>query len=154
MQTLDEIVDIFELLDDWDQRYAYIIEIGEELPVMPAHLKTEENKVQGCMSQVWVSAYRSTESPDKVYFHGDCDTSVIKGVLALLIQLTEGKSAEDIENLDLDVIFERLQLYDHLSPNRHVGIYAIVELMKKQVRELVAPSTRAASSKLSNTQNL
>ena len=146
MQTLDEIVEIFELLDDWDQRYAYIIELGEALPVMPAQLKTEDNRVQGCMSQVWVAAYSPAESPDKINFHGDCDTSVIKGVLALLIQLTEGKSADEIENLDIDNIFERLQLFDHLSPNRHVGIYAVVELMKKQTRELSIPSSCAASA--------
>ena len=146
MKTLDEIVDIFELLDDWDQRYAFIIELGEELPTMPDQLKTDENKVKGCMSQVWISPYCPPDSPEQVYFYGDCDTSVIKGVLALLIQLTEGQSVHELEKLDMDKIFTRLQLYDHLSPNRHVGIYAIVELMKKQVQELSLPSSCAATS--------
>jgi cysteine desulfuration protein SufE len=136
MASLDDIVDIFELLGDWDQRYQYLMELGEQLPVMPESLKTEDNKVRGCMSQVWVSAWRDEADPDRVRFHGDCDTSIIKGVLALLIQLSAGKTVAEIEQLDVDELFSRLNLDEHLSPNRHVGVYAIVELMKRQARDL------------------
>ena len=136
MKTLDELVDIFELLGDWEQRYAFIIDIGEELPAMPTELKTEDNKVKGCMSQVWISAYHKGEHPGRVYFHGDCDTPVIKGVLALLIQLCEGKTADQLQQMDVDEFFQRLRLDEHLSPNRHVGIYGIVELMKQQAANL------------------
>lgn len=132
MKTLDELVDIFELLGDWDQRYAFIIDMGEDLPAMPAELKTEAKKVKGCMSQVWIAAYAKAEQPGRVYFHGDCDTAVIKGVLALLIQLCEGKTAAELQQLNVDEFFQRLQLHEHLSPSRHVGVYAIVELMKQQ----------------------
>ncbi|MGD8514260.1 MAG: SufE family protein, partial [Granulosicoccaceae bacterium] len=86
MTTLDDIVEIFELLGDWDQRYQYLTELGEKMPAMPEALKTEANKVKGCMSQVWVSAYCDKDDPHRVRFHGDCDTSIIKGVLAVLIQ--------------------------------------------------------------------
>jgi cysteine desulfuration protein SufE len=136
MSSLDEIVDIFELLEDWDQRYQYLIELGEELPPMPEELKTEDNKVKGCMSQVWISAYRDPDDPTRTRFHGDCDTSVIKGVLALLIQLIGGGTRKEIEALDVDELFSRLSLDEHLSPNRHLGVYAIVELMKAQARKL------------------
>lgn len=135
MTGLDEIAEIFELLGDWDQRYQYLIELGEKLPEMPQALKTEENKVKGCMSQVWVSAYRDKHNPDLVGFHGDSDTPTIKGVLALLIQLSAGRTVEEIRQLDVDELFARLNLDEHLSPNRHVGVYAIVELMKKQAGE-------------------
>ena len=131
MTSLDEMVETFELLGDWDQRYQFLIELGEELPAMPEALKTDENKVRGCMSQVWVSAFADPQDDSLIRFYGDCDTSMIKGVLALLIQLVSGKTGERIEALDLDEIFERLRLGDHLSPNRHVGVYAIVELMKQ-----------------------
>ncbi len=134
MLSLDEISDIFELLDDWEQRYQYLVELGEKLPAMPARYKTEDNRVKGCMSQVWVQAWADEAAPEKLHYYGDCDTSIIKGVLALLIQLVEGRSAEQIEQLDVDDIFERLNLAEHLSPNRHVGIYAIVDLMKQQAR--------------------
>lgn len=134
--SLDEIVDIFDILGDWDQRYQYLVELGEKLPPMAEEFRIEENKVKGCMSQVWVHAYRDENSPDSIHFHGDCDTSVIKGVLALLMQLVDGKTAEQIEHLDVDEFFSRLKLNEHLSPNRHFGIYALVDLLKKQAAAL------------------
>jgi cysteine desulfuration protein SufE len=136
MSKLDDIVEIFELLDDWEQRYQYLTELGEQLPPMPVELKTEANKVKGCMSQVWISAYPDPDDPKRTRFHGDCDTSVIKGVLALLIDLIGGGTQKEIEALDVDELFSRLSLDEHLSPNRHLGVYAIVELMKAQARKL------------------
>jgi cysteine desulfuration protein SufE len=137
MNHLNAIAENFELLGDWDQRYLYLTELGEKLAPMPESLKTEANKVKGCMSEVWVSAYRDENNPSLVQFHGDCETSIIKGVLAVLIHLTGGKTAQAIEQLDVDEIFETLDLDEHLSPNRHIGVYAIVELMKQQVRQLL-----------------
>ena len=136
MTNLDDIVDTFELLGDWEQRYSYLVELGERLLPMPEKLKTEENKVKGCMSQVWVHAYIDPVDSTLIKFDGDCDTSVIKGVLALLISLTSGKTLKEIEALDMDEFFQRLKLDEHLSPNRHVGIYAIVDLMKQQANRL------------------
>lgn len=136
MNSLDKLVDNFELLGDWDQRYSYIMELGDKLPVMPQQLMLESNKVQGCMSSVFVSAYRATQNPQLIRFHGYCDTDIIRGVLAILIQLTEGKTRLEIDQLDVDELFTRLNLHKHLSPNRHVGIYAIVVLMKQQAHNL------------------
>lgn len=133
---LAEIVETFELLGDWDQRYAYLIEMGERLPSMPAALKTEDNHVKPCMSTVHVAAFPDTAAPGRIRYHGDCDTAIIKGVLALLIELCSGLTADEIQAIDMDEIFERLQLGEHLSPNRHVGIYAIVDLMKSQAARL------------------
>ena len=144
MTTLDEIVDIFELLGDWDQRYQYLVELGEQLSPMPEALKTDDNKVKGCMSQVWVSAWRDDNDPADIHYHGDCDTSIIKGVLALLIQLASGRSAREIGQLDVDELFTRLNLDEHLSPNRHIGVYAIVDLMKKQALKLEKDSLHVA----------
>ena len=131
--TLDDYVETFELFDDWDQRYQYLTELGEQLPALPEALRTEDNRVKGCMSKVWVSAY--TDS-GLVGFHADCDTATIKGVLALLVDLMSEKPAEQVLATDLDEIFDRLALDDHLSPNRHFGVYAMVELMKQQVKAL------------------
>ena len=140
MTELDEMVDIFELLGDWDQRYQYLIELGEKLPAMPENLKTEDNKVRGCMSEVWITA---RVEDGWVRFLGDSDTSVIKGILALLIGLCEGMTAEQIQALNMDEIFQRLNLDEHLSPNRHVGVYAMFDLMKQKAAQAV--NTTAAA---------
>lgn len=139
MTSLDDIAEIFEMLGDWEQRYAYLVELGEGLPKMPEQYRSDEFKVKGCMSQVWVHACPDSRDSEVVYFCGDCDTAIIKGVLALLIQLASGRPIKAIEQLDVDEFFTRLGLDEHLSPNRHVGVYAIVDLMKKQARQLVRP---------------
>ena len=135
-KKLDEIVTAFELLGDWDQRYGYLLELGEQLPFMPREDKTEDNRVKPCMSRVWVKAIPDPADPTHIAFRGDCDTAVIKGVLALLIQLCSGQTWQEIRELDLDEVFVRLRLDEHLSPNRHVGVYAIVDLMKSQAARL------------------
>ena len=144
MNRLDKLVNNFELLDDWDQRYHYIMELGETLPVMPAQLMVDKNNVHGCMSTVYVSAYRDADNPQLIRFYGYCDTSIIRGVLAILIQLAEGKTAIEVDQLDVDELFSRLHLDEHLSPNRHIGIYAIVALMKMQVYQLESVSRDVA----------
>jgi cysteine desulfuration protein SufE len=136
MTSLEDIVDTFELLGDWDQRYQYLVEVGEQLPPLPESARTEENRVKACMSKVWVCAYPHADGGGRVAFHGDCDTAIIKGVLALLIQLCSGRTSQEIQSLDMDEVFKRLQLDEHLSPNRHVGVYAIFELMKSQAAAL------------------
>ena len=141
MLTLDEVVDNFEFLDDWDARYAYLVELGEALPALDERHRTDQNRVQGCMSKVWVCPVPDPQDPRLVNFVGDCDTAIIKGVLSLLIELSSGRTPNEIQELDLDQLFDRLQLAEHLSPNRHFGIYSIVELMKEQVRSMESLGT-------------
>ena len=136
MIDIDEIVDNFEFLDDWDQRYLYLVDLGENLEPLPDALKTEENWVKPCMSTVHVAAETVPGSPGLIRFRGDCDTAVIKGVLALLIDLMSNRSLTDIHDLDVDSLFTRLRLEEHLSPNRHVGIYAIVDKMVERANAL------------------
>lgn len=145
MLTPQEVIDNFEFLDDWDARYAYLVELGEALPAMGDAYRNDANRVQGCMSKVWVCPVPDASDPARLNYVGDCDTAIIKGVLALLIELMSGRTREEIEALDLDDMFDRLKLAEHLSPNRHFGIYSIVELMKAQARHL-PPKARAAAS--------
>ncbi len=131
---ISEIIENFELLGDWDQRYQYLVEIGERLPAMPTEDKTDDNRVIECMSLVHVVAESDVTRPEHLVYRGDCDTAIIKGVVALLVGLFSGRSAEEVASLDVDVLFEGLQLEEHLSPNRHVGVYAIVNKMQQQAR--------------------
>lgn len=137
MTALADIVALFEMLGDWDTRYRYLVELGEQLPPMDERARVESNRVKACMSRVWVCAYPDPHQDGRIAFHGDCDTAIIKGVLALLIQLADGRTVREIEAIDMDEFFRRLRLAEHLSPTRHVGVYAIVDLMKQQAAAAV-----------------
>lgn len=141
MTDIESIASDFELLGDWDQRYEYLVELGEQMPLMPESELTDENRVFPCMSKVWVYAYRDPDNPNLINFHGECDTAIIKGVVALLVKLFSGKTAQEILDMDVDQLFERIKLAENLSPNRHVGIYAIVEAIKSQVEALLSSGT-------------
>ncbi|MCP5437935.1 MAG: SufE family protein [Chromatiaceae bacterium] len=134
MLTADEFVENFEFLDDWDARYAYLVELGEAMPPLDERLRTDGNRVQGCISKVWVAPLADPQGHGRLRYVGDCDTAIIKGVLAVLVELFSGHTPQEIEALDIDALFDRIKLAEHLSPNRHFGIYAIVELMKSQAR--------------------
>ncbi len=132
--NLDHIIETFDLLDDWELRYQYLDELGEQLPPMASTDKTDETKVHACTSDVWVKPHANDTG--KLIFSGDCNTAIIKGVVALLSALFSNKTAEQVQGTDIDKLFKKLQLFEHLSPYRHVGVYAIVEKMKKQAQEL------------------
>lgn len=133
-----DIVDTFDLLGDWDLRYQYLIELGEQLPALPDIDKVEENRVKECMSIVHVAAHPDPAFPGRLNYTGDCDTAVIKGVVALLVGLFSGKTPREVRDLDVDALFAGLHLEEHLSPNRHVGVYAIVGKMKRQADAMSA----------------
>ena len=136
MSEFSDIFDAFELLGDWEARYQYLSELGEQMDPMPEGEKTEANRVKACMSTVHVTAYRDERDPDIVRFRGDCDTAIIKGVLALLVEVMSGKTAQQVAGMEIDRLFSGLRLQEHLSPTRHVGIFAIVEHMKDQAQRL------------------
>jgi cysteine desulfuration protein SufE len=146
MLTPQDVIDNFEFLEDWEARYAYLVELGEALPPLEAALRIEENRVKGCMSQVWVAPVADPSRAGALRYVGDCDTAIIKGVLALLIELCSGRTPAEIEELDLDALFEDLRLAEHLSPNRHFGIFAVVEMMKAQARRFTGSGDRRAQA--------
>lgn len=137
MDDIDSIASDFAFLENWEQRYQYLIELGEALALMPDAEKTEDNRVKACMSKVWVNALPDPQHPGKLVFHGDCDTAIIKGVVALLVNLFAHKSPQQIVDMDVDGLFEHIRLAENLSPMRHVGIYAIVEKMRAQARGFI-----------------
>jgi cysteine desulfuration protein SufE len=136
MSEIADYLDAFDLLGDWDARYAYLVELGEHLPAMPPELKTEPHRVKGCMSTVHVCAVPDRQAPGRIRYYGDCDTAIIKGVVAILVELLSHKTPEEVLATDVEGLFQGLKLEEHLSPNRHFGIYAIVELMKQQAEGL------------------
>ena len=127
---VDELVENFEALGDWEERYRYLIELGRALPPLPQAERTDANKVRGCMSQVWLSAALRPGAPARLELRGDSDAHIVKGLIALLFKLYAGRSPREIVELDVKSIFERLGLENHITLNRRNGFYAMVERIR------------------------
>ena len=140
--TIERLMDAFELLTDWQERYDYISELGGKLPAMPEAEKTDANRVHGCISKVWVTG-RLTGTPPVMDYHADGEGPIIRGLVALLVMLFQGKTPEEVLRLNAEGVIEQLGLDENLSPNRHIGMYAMVEKIKGIARS-------AASSPLSH----
>jgi cysteine desulfurase/selenocysteine lyase len=128
------IADDFDLLPDWPTRHQYLIELGERLPPMPAALKTDANRVQGCQSTVYLSARLRPGTQDRIEFLADSDANIVRGLIALLQQLCSGQRAGAILAFDLDAFFSRLGLDAHLSLSRRNGLAAMVQRLRAIAR--------------------
>jgi len=125
-EVAEELIEDFELFDDWADKYEYIIALGKELPGMDEADKVEENIVKGCQSRVWLKAI---QDGDKVVFEADSDAIITKGIIALLVKVFNGQPAKDIVKNNLAFI-DQIGLKEHLSPNRSNGLVSMVKKMK------------------------
>ncbi len=132
---LDEIVDNFELLDDWDDRYRYLIELGRELEPLEPVAHNDANKVRGCASQVWLetTVHRDGGAP-RITLKGDSDAHIVRGLIRLVFALYSGKTSDEILETEAQPLFERLGLSAHLTPQRSNGVRAMVERIKTDAR--------------------
>jgi cysteine desulfuration protein SufE len=140
--TIDDIIDNFALLDDWDDRYRYVIELGRTLAPLPEDLRTETNKVQGCASQVWLGTQIQPDGAagPSLRFVGDSDAHIVRGLIAILFALYSGKPARKILDTDAVALFEKLGLREHLTPQRSNGFRSMVERIKSDARAALAPA--------------
>ena len=140
--TIDEIRDNFELLEDWDDRYRYVIELGRMLDPMPEAEHSAANKVQGCASQVWLSKQidRSDGEPHLKYL-GDSDAHIVRGLIAILLTLYSGRTPQQILATDAIAVFDEFGFRDHLTPQRSNGLRAMVERIRFDAREALAAAT-------------
>ena len=128
--TIDELIEGFELFEDWEERYRYIIEMGRKLDPLPDEAKTEVNRVQGCVSSVWLLSATEPGDSSRFVFKADSDSHIVRGLISILLLAYSGKTAADIASVDIDGIFVRLGLERHLSPNRRNGFFSMVERIK------------------------
>ena len=140
MTTIDEIIENFAVLDDWDDRYRYVIELGRMLAPLPDAVRTDANKVQGCASQVWLG---TSVAPDgaagpTLSFVGDSDAHIVRGLIAILFALYSDKPAREILDTDAVALFEKLALREHLTPQRSNGFRSMVERIKSDARSALA----------------
>jgi cysteine desulfuration protein SufE len=138
--TIEDIIENFALLDEWDDRYRYVIELGRMLTPLPEELRTEVNKVQGCASQVWLgtSVKPNGAAGPTLTFVGDSDAHIVRGLIAILFALCSGKHAPDILKTDAVALFEKLGLREHLTPQRSNGFRSMVERIKRDAQAAVA----------------
>lgn len=137
--SIDEIVANFELLDDWEERYRYVIELGRLMPPLPEEARVDQNKVQGCASQVWLET-RVTDQEDGpvLTLRGDSDAHIVRGLVALMVALFSEKSLAEVERTDVQRLFGELGLREHLTPQRSNGVHSMVERIKSDARAAAA----------------
>lgn len=139
LPDISEIEDNFELLDDWEDRYRYLIELGRLMPALPDDEHTDANKVQGCASQVWLDIQPGgMGAAAPIRFRGDSDAHIVKGLVALLVARLSGRPAGEVAGADAVSIFDRLGLAEHLTPQRSNGLRAMVDRIRREAGRVAA----------------
>lgn len=136
---LNELIETFDFIEDWEERYRILIDLGRKLPEFPEAQRTEANRVEGCTSNVWLICYRDENAPERLVFIADSDAFIVKGLIALVLMAYSGATPEQIQQTDIRDLFRRLGLERNLSPNRRDGFYAMVD----RIHELAAEAQAA-----------
>ena len=141
--SIDEIRDNFSLLDDWDDRYRYVIELGRTLKAMPEAEHSAANKVQGCVSQVWLSKRidRKDGQEPVLNYLGDSDAHIVRGLIAILLTLNSGRTPPEILAADATAIFDEVGFREHLTPQRSNGLRSMIERIRNDAREALAAAS-------------
>jgi cysteine desulfuration protein SufE len=144
---IEELIDNFSFLDDWEDRYRYLIELGRALPPLDDAERTPQTKVRGCASQVWLISHAQGSGPDAVLtFRGDSDAHIVKGLIAVLFTLYSGQKAGDILGIDEKGFFAKLGLNDHLTPQRSNGLASMVARIKSDAKAASGAAAEATAS--------
>ena len=145
--SINEIIENFELLEEWDDRYRYLIELGRALPPLPERARIDANKVQGCASQVWLatSIKPNGGGGPVLSFEGDSDAHIVRGLIAILFALYSGKGAKEILTSDAIKLFEKLGLREHVTPQRSNGFRSMVERIRRDANAALSMPAAAGS---------
>lgn len=147
IQTIDGLKADFALLDDWEDRYRYVIELGRELPLLPDADHIAANKVMGCASQVWLTSRASGPGPDPVmHFAGDSDALIVKGLVAIAFLMFQDRRASDIVKLDAAPLLRELGLAEHLTAQRSNGFASMIARIKSDAKAALHSSVDGAIS--------
>jgi len=128
--TADTLVEEFDLFLDWEERYQYLIELGNAMVALPAKYQCEENRVQGCLSSVWLVCQKLTDDSCKLGYIADSDSQLVKGLVAILVQLCNQKTPDEILQLDIVDLFTRIELTQHISRSRANGVHSMITRIK------------------------
>ncbi len=125
--SIEALIEDFSFLDNWEDRYKYLIELGNQLERLHEDKKLEEWKISGCQSQVWIIPHIEGE---KIYFEGDSDAIIVRGIIAVVFEIFKDKSAQEILDIDVEEIFDKMGLREHITPNRRSGMLSMVDKIK------------------------
>lgn len=129
-ENIESLIEDFVFLTDWEDRYMHVIDMGKALPPLLASEKTEQTKVKGCVSQVWLVTEVSDDATPILSFRGDSDAHIVKGLVAIVFEIFSNRTAQEIMTLDAHAILEKLDLNEHLSPQRSNGLKAMIDKIK------------------------
>ena len=138
MAALDQILEDFAYLDEWEDRYRYVIELGKALPDLPDSDKTADNKVRGCASQVWMVSEPGPGADPVITIRGDSDAHIVRGLVAIVLAIYSGKRASEIASLDALEIFRSIGMIEHLSAQRANGLRSMVNRIQSEAARYVA----------------
>ena len=140
--TIDEIRENFELLEEWDDRYRYVIELGRTLEPLPEAEHSTGNKVQGCVSQVWLEKrIDRNQGEPRIHYRGDSDAHIVRGLVAIVLTLFSGRTPKEILATDALAVFQEFGFREHLTPQRSNGLRSMVERIKTDAREALAAAS-------------
>jgi cysteine desulfuration protein SufE len=142
--NIEEIVENFEFLDDWEDRYKYLIELGNTLEEFPEDKRNRENKVNGCVSQVWIVSQLSDDRDPVMTFRGDSDSHLVKGLIAISLAIFSGQKASKITATDEVEYFNKIGLQDHITPQRSNGLKSMVRRIKDNAANICRGENNAA----------
>src|SRR6476661_5315100 len=143
--TLENILADFQLLDDWEDRYRYVMELGRALPPLPEAARTAANKVRGCASQVWLATEvngATAGTAPRLNFKGDSDAHIVRGLIAILFAIYSGRCADEIVRIDAEGVFRRLGLAEHLTKQRSNGFASMVERVCTDAQRVMSREAR------------
>ncbi|WP_336288036.1 SufE family protein [Bartonella sp. CB60] len=132
VETIDDIIENFSLLSDWEDRYRYVIELGHELPPFPESARNDAHKVSGCVSQVWLLSSRDNSKNPTLTFQGDSDAHIVRGLIYILLTFYSGKKASEIRNADAEGLLKTLGLNENLTPQRSNGLKSMIEKIRNE----------------------
>jgi cysteine desulfuration protein SufE len=135
--TLDDLLEDFGLFDDRRERLQYVLELGDQVEGLPDEMKTEENRVQGCLSNVWMVADIDPGPPPVLEFRADSDSHVVRGLIAILLMLCSGRTPQEIHAMDLSDVFQRLKLAEGSLRSRSNGFHQMIKRIQRLAEEHV-----------------
>lgn len=130
---INTLIENFSFLDNWEDRYKYLIELGNGLPKFTDEQKKEEWKISGCQSQVWIIPHFQG---NKITFEGDSDAIIVRGIIAVVLEIFKDKTAKEILDIDVEEIFDKMGLREHISPNRRSGMLSMVDKIKYYAKQV------------------